>query len=216
MSDDRHSRTLAHEERLELAALLAHVGPDAATLCEGWATRDLAAHLVLREGSVAAAGIKARPLSGWTLRTQQRLAHGDYGELVSRFRDGPPPYSVMRLPGAEAALSTFEHYVHHEDVRRASASVEPRTLSAQAQGVLWRQLVTRARWYLRGAPVPVRLVSPDFGTIEVRGPSSSGVTVTGLPGELVLHVTGRREHADVEVTGTDAALEAWTAYPLHG
>ena len=156
MSDDSHSRTLAHEERLELAALLAHVGPDATTLCEGWATRDLAAHLVLRESHVAAAGSKARPLSGWTLRTQRRLAHGDYGELVSRFRDGPPLYSVMRLPGVEAALSTFEHYIHHEDVRRASQSEMPRRLSAQAQRVLWQQLVIRARWYLRRPPVPVR------------------------------------------------------------
>jgi hypothetical protein len=36
-------------ERLELCDLLLELGPDAPTLCEGWTTADLAAHLVLRE-----------------------------------------------------------------------------------------------------------------------------------------------------------------------
>ena len=36
-------------ERRELCELLAEVGPDAPTLCEGWTTLDLASHLVLRE-----------------------------------------------------------------------------------------------------------------------------------------------------------------------
>lgn len=41
--------TYAREERAALAALLEDSGPDGPTLCEGWLTRDLAAHLVLRE-----------------------------------------------------------------------------------------------------------------------------------------------------------------------
>ena len=36
-------------ERNELADLLDQLGPDAPTLCEGWNTADLAAHLVVRE-----------------------------------------------------------------------------------------------------------------------------------------------------------------------
>ena len=36
-------------ERKALADLLAALGPDAPTLCTGWETRDLAAHIVLRE-----------------------------------------------------------------------------------------------------------------------------------------------------------------------
>ena len=39
----------AFAERLALADLMAEVGPDAPTLCGGWTTRDLAAHLLLRE-----------------------------------------------------------------------------------------------------------------------------------------------------------------------
>src|SRR5882762_622635 len=36
-------------ERRELCDLFLELGPDAPTLCEGWTTLDLAAHLVLRE-----------------------------------------------------------------------------------------------------------------------------------------------------------------------
>src|SRR5262249_52743320 len=36
-------------ERAELCDLLDELGPDAPTLLDGWTTRDLAAHLVLRE-----------------------------------------------------------------------------------------------------------------------------------------------------------------------
>ena len=41
--------TLARAERHALCDLLIEVGPDAPTLCEGWSTFDLAAHLVVRE-----------------------------------------------------------------------------------------------------------------------------------------------------------------------
>ncbi|WP_309055235.1 maleylpyruvate isomerase N-terminal domain-containing protein, partial [Streptomyces sp.] len=41
--------THATRERLLLADLLEAAGPDAPTLCEGWLTRDLAAHVVVRE-----------------------------------------------------------------------------------------------------------------------------------------------------------------------
>ena len=35
-------------ERAALVDLMAELGPDAPTLCTGWTTRDLAAHLVVR------------------------------------------------------------------------------------------------------------------------------------------------------------------------
>ena len=41
--------SLAESERALFADLLAEVGPDAPTLCGDWTTRDLAAHLVVRE-----------------------------------------------------------------------------------------------------------------------------------------------------------------------
>ena len=49
---------VARQERQELCDLLLEVGPEAPTLCAGWTTRDLAAHLVVRESRpVAAVGI---------------------------------------------------------------------------------------------------------------------------------------------------------------
>ena len=67
--------TLARDERLALCALLDETGPDAPTLCEGWTTRDLAAHLVLRENRMdAGIGILGGPLAGYTSRVQHRLS----------------------------------------------------------------------------------------------------------------------------------------------
>ncbi|WP_010474195.1 maleylpyruvate isomerase family mycothiol-dependent enzyme, partial [Streptomyces somaliensis] len=57
--------THAKRERLVLADLLEAVGPEAPTLCDGWTTRDLAAHLVVRERRPdAAAGVLLEPLRG--------------------------------------------------------------------------------------------------------------------------------------------------------
>jgi len=84
--------TYSREERLALCDLLDATGPDAPTLCEGWLTRDLAAHLVLRERRPdAAAGVLGGPLAGHTERVQRRLAERrTYAQLVRAFRDGPP------------------------------------------------------------------------------------------------------------------------------
>ncbi|MGA2804593.1 MAG: maleylpyruvate isomerase N-terminal domain-containing protein [Acidimicrobiales bacterium] len=40
---------LAREERARLCTVLTESGQDAPTLCEGWLTKDLAAHLYVRE-----------------------------------------------------------------------------------------------------------------------------------------------------------------------
>ena len=120
----------------------------------------------------------------------------------------------MRLPGAQTALSTFEHYVHHEDVRRATSSWVPRRLASADQAALWQQLSARAQWYLRTAPIGLRLVAPDHAVIEVSGSADDVLTLTGLPGELVLHVHGRRDQAQVEVAGSEFARLAWDRHGL--
>ena len=45
---------LAHSERVRLCDLLIEQGESAPTLCEGWLTRDLVAHLFVREHRPAA------------------------------------------------------------------------------------------------------------------------------------------------------------------
>ncbi|MGJ4074519.1 maleylpyruvate isomerase N-terminal domain-containing protein [Corynebacterium macclintockiae] len=46
---DNRTMSTSQSEREALANLLQQSGPDAPTLCEGWSTRDLAVHLVIRE-----------------------------------------------------------------------------------------------------------------------------------------------------------------------
>src|SRR5262245_52492959 len=124
--------TYAQEERAALAALLEKTGPDGCTLCEGWQTRDLAAHLVLRERRPdAAAGVMGGPLAGYTARVQrQYLSRYSYPELVGLFRSGPPPLSLFAIPGADEAANPVEYFVHHEDVRRAGEEWTERPLDA--------------------------------------------------------------------------------------
>lgn len=122
--------TAAQHERAELAILLAEVGPKAPTLCGEWQTKDLLAHLVLRETRLdAAPGILVPALAGYTERVQRELAGRDWSRLLEQFRTGPPTLSPYRL--LDAQVNAMEFFVHHEDVRRVQragnrASFPPR------------------------------------------------------------------------------------------
>ena len=62
-------------ERSALAQALRDVGPDAPTLCTGWRSRHLAAHVVLRETDpLVAAGAAFPPLNARAERAIDRLA----------------------------------------------------------------------------------------------------------------------------------------------
>jgi uncharacterized protein (TIGR03085 family) len=208
-------RSFAERERASLAELFDEGGPDAKTLCGGWSTRDLAAHLVLREGHPAAIGIVVPQLSGWTSSQQQKIAATPFAAIVERFRHGPPTISPLRLPGVDSAANTFEFFVHHEDIRRAQPSWEVRDLADADQRLLWRHLTKRVRMFLRRPPVPVRLHREGFGSISVGNTDlSSAVTLTGEPAELVLYLHGRGRQANVEVDGSAESLEQWSRVKL--
>ena len=207
----------SREERLALCALLDKTGPDAPTLCEGWTTGDLAAHLVLRERRPdAAAGVIGGPLAGYTARVQQRIrARTPFGDLVRTIRSGPPRLSVMALPGVDERANAVEFFVHHEDVRRGAPGWEPRELSRGESDMLWRRL-RLARFMLRKAPVGVELARDDVGPatdnpdgvpyrITARN-ATPAVTVVGSPAELTLWVMGRRAAARVRMDGIQAAV----------
>ena len=82
------TRAVAAAERSALCDTLLAVGPDAPTLCTPWLTRDLAAHLVLREHRPDLIVTAHLPVVGDRLEREQReLASGtDWGELVERVR----------------------------------------------------------------------------------------------------------------------------------
>ncbi len=196
-------------ERAELCSLLERVGPQHPTLCAGWDTYDLAAHLVLRERRPdAAPGILIKPWARRTKTVQRNLRDKhSYAELIGLVRDGPPRWSPMSLPGFDAAANTIEFFVHHEDVRRAAPGWAPRELDPALQDLLWNRLRRGGRLFFRHAAVGLRLHRPDTGvTVEVHG-GEPGVVLAGPPAELLMYAYGRRDHANVTVTGDPEAVK---------
>jgi uncharacterized protein (TIGR03085 family) len=197
------------QERAALADLLDDTGPDAPTMCAGWTTYDLAAHLVARERRLdSSPGIVIPALSGWTEKVRRGLMAGHpYAELVGMLRQGPPRLSLWSIPGLESAFNRSEFFIHHEDVRRAAPGWEPRVLPDRVEDALWKQLAASARLALRRAPSGVELATPD-GRSAVANGADPMVTVTGLPSELTLYCSGRQSVARVELSGDPAAIEA--------
>jgi len=207
--------TYAQEERAALAALLEETGPDGPTLCEGWQTKDLAAHLVLRERRPdAAAGVMGGPLAGYTARVQrQYLGRYSYPELVGLFRSGPPALSLFAIPGADEAANAVEYFVHHEDVRRAGEEWTERTLDDGLSEMLWKRL-KGARLLLRSAPTGIVFAREGNGKLDliVAKNATPSVTVTGSPAELTLWSMGRTRAAHVTLDGPEDAVAKLTAW----
>ncbi|MFB7910585.1 TIGR03085 family metal-binding protein [Kitasatospora sp. NPDC056076] len=197
-------------ERHRLAELLAAAGPDAPTLCAGWSTRDLAAHLVVRERRAdAAAGIRVGALAGHTQRVQDGYAQRPYEELVRLFRAGPPVFSLFALPGADEVANTVEYFVHAEDVARAGDDRAVRPVPPGRAEALWRRLPMIARFEAgRRSPVRLALTRPDGQSLTVGPAGAPVVRITGEPGELVLFVYGRGARTELAVDGDGDAVEA--------
>jgi uncharacterized protein (TIGR03085 family) len=197
---------IAHAERIALSDLLLEVGPDAPTLCEGWTTRDLTAHLVIREGRPdAALGILGGPLARHTESVQAATAQQPWNALVATVRSGPPRLSVFALPGVNGMANLLEFAIHHEDVRRAVDGWEPRDLPIAEQDAIWSRLGTMAKVLLRKSPVGVVLERTGTGQRIVAKKGEPSVTLTGDPLELVLRLYGRRQ-CRVEVAGESEAV----------
>lgn len=184
--------TAAQRERAALVATMSEIGPDAPTLCEGWTTRDLAAHLVVRERRLdAAPGIAISFLAGYTDKVQRRTASSTgWDELVEKVSSGPPLLSPFKLLDSVANMD--EMFIHHEDVRRAQPGWEPRSLDAETIAALRRPVGIMARLTMGKVPARVTLQTPEGETVAVVG-SGPGLTVTGDIGELTMFVAGRDE-----------------------
>lgn len=198
--------TAAQRERADLAVLLAEIGPEAPTLSGDWLTRDLLAHLVLRETRMdAAPGILVPALAGYTERVQNQVAAREWSALVEQFRSGPPRFSPYRL--LDAQVNALEFFVHHEDVRRAQPDWQPRLLSPSEQDGLWRRLRLVSRLAYRRSPVGVVLQREDGGASMTAKRGARPVTLVGTPAELVLHAFGR-DTVRVDARGEDDAVSA--------
>lgn len=198
------SPSFVERERRELADLLDRLGPAAPTLCEGWDTAHLAAHLVVRERRPdALVGLGAEQVSAgsrlaaYTHRLEDDLRRSTpYAEVVGRVRAGAPAWSPMAWPVLGAQFNTTEFAIHHEDVRRAQPDWSPRVLPRADQDALWkaaglfaRRAAGRRGLVLRRTDVPG--AEKRFG--------AGARTVEGEPLELLLWAAGRRDVARVAV-----------------
>jgi uncharacterized protein (TIGR03085 family) len=198
--------TAAQRERAALVETIRSIGPDAPTLCGDWTTRDLAAHLVVREGRLdTTPGIAVPFLAGYTEKVRRQVAEStDWDGLLDKIASGPPIFSPFKLLDPVANMG--EMFIHHEDVRRAQTGWEPRALDDGTVRSLSRGLPIMARLTRAKAPARVSLRTPQGKTLVTvgRGPE---LRVTGEPQELLLFISGR-DAARLTFDGDAATVDA--------
>jgi uncharacterized protein (TIGR03085 family) len=192
------------KERHALCDTLVRYGPDAPTLCTGWLTADLAAHLLARERRPdAGPGILVGgPFARHTRNVMDAYKAKGYDAMIGELRAGPPRWFRV---GPMAGLNVGENWIHHEDVRRANGEA-PRPGDPELDEMLWNSLPTGtfiARQKIKGAGLTLR--TPD-GRERVVKDAEPRVTITAAPGELVLFMSGRQEAADVGYEGMPEAI----------
>ncbi|HEY3604819.1 MAG TPA: TIGR03085 family metal-binding protein [Sporichthyaceae bacterium] len=195
-------------ERAQLCDLLDRLGPDAPTVPAGWTTFDLLTHLVQRERDpIGAPGIVIPgPWRSLSERRRDGLKDKGFTELVGTLRSGPPR-GFFRLPWVRKVPNLNEFFVHHEDVRRANG-MGPRLNQPGLDEALWHN-VKNGAWLLtrrvRGPGLELAWAGTPT-THRARG-GQPVVRLSGAPGELLLYLFGRREVAEVELSGPPDAVE---------
>ncbi|MDX2355582.1 TIGR03085 family metal-binding protein [Dietzia sp. PP-33] len=209
---DVDRRSLAQRERSALVETMRATGPDAPTLCEGWTTRDLAAHLVVREARPdAAAGVIVPALASRLEELRLRETERSWDDLLERIAAGAPWYSPLRY--ADRVANAAEYLVHHEDVRRADGEWTTREFDAEDLDRIWALGTTVARTFLRRVAARVDLRTPSEIRLTKRGAVSTGaalapmVSVTAHPVELLLWAFGR-DAVDVDISGAQQGIDA--------
>lgn len=211
------THVIAAAERSALCDTFLEVGPDAPTLCSPWRTRDLAAHLVLREHRPdLAVGAFVPRLSDRLEREQHELATAtEWPDLVEKVRSGPPAWHPTQIGAIDDAVNTLEFFIHHEDVLRAEPGFTARALPEEIEAGVWTALKRMAKVVFRKVDAGLVLAAPGHGRIAVKAPSKHGsVTVTAAPGELALLGYGRREHAHYDARGSRSAMTALASAAL--
>ncbi|MEV4278219.1 TIGR03085 family metal-binding protein [Actinoplanes xinjiangensis] len=195
----------ARSEREQLADLLTDTGPDAPTLCEGWTTRDLAAHIVVRERRPdSALGLLIKPLAGRGERVRRERAALPYPELIGQLRT-PPVWSPVSNPLVDPLANTMEMFIHHEDVRRGTAGWEPRTLDRGLETTLHRNLKLIIRGSLRRLGIGAEITATGFPPIRVG--SGPQVRITGDVGEIAVFFFGRQRASRASIDGDPAVAD---------
>ena len=194
----------AEHERAALVAALTELGPDAPTLCEGWQTKDMAAHVYVRERRPdAALGVlPLGPLSAYTNRVMaSTLRTLGYDEVVRRIGHVPPH---LRVGSLDSLINTVEYFVHTEDVRRPNA-LPARDLPDDFEQTVWRRLSKQARLSFRRVEARVKLVPTIGDPVEIgRG---EPLEIHGRPTELMMLAFNRKDAAKVDLVGSTSVVE---------
>jgi uncharacterized protein (TIGR03085 family) len=202
------SPTLAQQERTTLCDLFVNLGPDAPTLCEGWLTADLAAHLVVRERRPdSGPGLVWPPLAGYTDKIRRAVRdRTPWDKLVETVRSGPP----RLLRSLDGPMNTVEFFIHVEDVRRARAGWEPRPIPPELADALWARLGPGGM----AKKVPATIVITWPGRAEKERGTGPRLTLAGEPGELTMFGAGRQGAARVEISGEEPLAARLRTAPL--
>src|SRR5215472_6563842 len=104
--------SLAQQERATLCDLFVALGSEAPTLCKGWLTADLAAHLVVRERRPdSGPGLVWPRLAGYTEKVRCTVRDSTpWEKLVETVRRGPP----LLLRPFDGPMNTVEFFIHIE------------------------------------------------------------------------------------------------------
>jgi uncharacterized protein (TIGR03085 family) len=191
--------SLAQQERASLCDLFLERGADAPTLCEGWLTVDLAAHLVARERRPdSGPGLVWPRMADYTDKVRRSVRdRTSWEELVATVRRGPP----FLLRPFDGAMNTVEFFIHVEDVRRAEEGWEPRAISPDLADALWARMGPGGM----AKKVPATIVITSPGRDDKQSGTGPLLTLAGEPGELTMFGAGRQRATRVEISG-DAAL----------
>jgi uncharacterized protein (TIGR03085 family) len=200
--------SLAQQERKTLCDLFVELGAEAPTLCHGWLTADLAAHLVVRERRPdSGPGLVWPPLAGYTDKVRTAVRdRTPWEKLVETVRRGPP----WLLRPFDGPMNTVEFFIHLEDVRRAQDGWEPRPISPELADALWARVGPGGM----AKKVPATIVITSPGRAEKESGTGPRLTLAGEPGELTMFGSGRQGAARVQISGDDALAAQLRAAPL--
>ncbi|HEY1484504.1 MAG TPA: TIGR03085 family metal-binding protein [Micromonosporaceae bacterium] len=204
----------ARAERSAVVDLLTEVGPDQPTLCAGWQTRDLAAHLVTRDRRPdAAAGIIIKRLAGYTDRLRNAAAARPWDVLTAQVGQ-PPRLSMAGIGALDRLTNTTEFFVHHEDIRRAQPGWTPRPLDPGLGAALAGQVKMAGKLRLRRFPAKITINMPGYGEPFTTGAGGPDLDVSGDPGEMTLLLSGRQQASRVNIVGPENLVDRLRSAPL--
>ena len=195
-TDTKH---LAQQERADLAAFLATLGPrqwEASTLCREWCVREVVAHVLsydeLDTRGLIARFAKARllPDAANAIGVAAYSAH-EPEQLLALLNRHLRPRGLPAAFGGRIAL--VDGLIHHQDIRRPLGMprvIPPERLRVALPFALIAPPIG-AFWRARG----LRLIATDLDWASGRGPQVRG------PGEALLMAIAGRRAAASELSG---------------